>query len=111
MTISTTWAIAQCNREVSTGKILEVEALCVAKDSEEPTINDGKEELAGAHHVTVDFLGEVTIPYAEVTQDDVIGWVKSQLGEDLVAEYEALAQDLLTRRSRQTSYGLPWVTD
>ena len=111
MTISTTWSIAQCNREVSTGKILEVEALCVATDSEEPTIDDGKTQLAGVCSVTVDFLGEVTIAYDDVTQDDVIGWVKSQLGEDSVAGFETAAQDLLTSQSRRTSFGLPWVTD
>jgi hypothetical protein len=111
MTISTTWSIAQCNREVSTGKILEVEALCVATDSEEPTIDDGKTQLTGVCSVTVDFLGEVTIAYDDVTQDDVIGWVKSQLGEDSVAGFETAAQELLTSQSRRTSLGLPWVTD
>ena len=111
MTISTTWSIAQCNREVSTGKILEVEALCIATDSEEPTINDGKTQLSGVCSVTVDFLGEVTIAYDDVTQDDVIGWVKSQLGEDSVAGFETAAQELLTSQSRRTVLGLPWVTD
>ena len=111
MTISTAWSVARLNREVTTGKIISVEAKCVATDSEEPTADGGKEVLQGVSEVIIDLDGDVTTPYEQVTEELVVGWVKESLGEEQVSTLEALSLDSLQQESQRTAYGLPWVTD
>lgn len=63
----------------------------------------------GSVGVTVD--PEVPfIPFAELTQDEVIGWVKSALGDDQVASYEAnVAQQIADLASPPVvTPPLPW---
>jgi hypothetical protein len=111
MTISTAWSITLCNREVSTGKIVQVDAKCVATDSAEPTSEDGSTALVGESVVYVELEGDLTVPYSDVKEADVIGWVKERLGEDDVSRIEQEAKDSLNQQSVTTAYGLPWVTD
>ena len=111
MTISTAWSITLCNREVSTGKIVQVDAKCVATDSAEPTLEDGSTALVGESVLSVELEGDLTVPYSDVTETDVIGWVKALLGEESVSRIEQEAKDTLTKQSVTTAYGLPWVTD
>jgi len=111
MTISTAWSITTCNREVSTGKIVQVDAKCVATDSAEPTLEDGSTALVGESVLSLELEGDVTVPYSDVKEADVIGWVKELLGEDDVSRIEQEAKDNLIQLSSSTAYGLPWVTD
>jgi hypothetical protein len=49
------------------------------------------------------------IPYDQLTQANVIGWVHSQLGAEKVSEQEALAQAELDRIiAPAIASGLPW---
>lgn len=104
MTISTAWSISLCNREVSTGKIISADAVCKATDPDQVGVT-------GEANVSVDLSGDVTIPYADVTEADVVGWVQSALGTEKVSELESAAEDLFKQQSTSTAYGLPWVTD
>lgn len=108
MTISTTWSIKQCEREIATGKIYRVEAACLATDSEETITRINGE---GQVQTFVELSGDVTVAYADVTESDVIGWVKAALGTDQVSVMESEAKDLLKDASATTASGLPWVTD
>ena len=104
MAITNTWTISLANREVSTGKIFEATAYCTATDSEESGVE-------GVSQVSVEFDGDVSIAYADVTEADVISWVKAALGTEEVARIESDAEDSLKQQSTSTAYGLPWVTD
>jgi hypothetical protein len=49
------------------------------------------------------------IPFDELTEDVVIGWVKAQLGEEQVTELKASAESQLAALiSPATVTGLPW---
>jgi hypothetical protein len=49
------------------------------------------------------------IPFDELTEDVVIGWVKAQLGEEQVAALEAnIAAQLDALLNPTTTTGLPW---
>jgi len=104
MAITKTWTIDLTNREVSTGKIIKATAKCTAVDSEESGVS-------GESIVDVELEGDVTIAYADVTEADVVGWVKTALGTEEVARLESETEDLLQLNSSSTAYGLPWVTD
>ena len=49
------------------------------------------------------------IPYAQLTPEIVIGWVRDKFGAEKVAEIEdALAQQIEQQREPKTGTGLPW---
>ena len=54
--------------------------------------------------------GETVIPYADLTADIVIGWVKEKLGgAEKIAEIEAALQAQLDEQRTPTkATGLPW---
>lgn len=99
MTITKNWSIYTVKRELSTGKIIEATVECTAVDSDEPSITPPQE------FYNVAFDGDVTIPYANVTESDLVGWCKNVLGTEEVVRIEALSVNALS-----TAYGLPWVT-
>ncbi len=63
----------------------------------------------GSVGVTLDKEAPYT-PYAELTQDQVIGWVKSALGDEQVSQYEASVQAQIDQQKNPTvvTPPLPW---
>lgn len=52
---------------------------------------------------------EDMIPYADLTEEIVVGWVKDHFGEEKVAEIEAALQAQLDQQHAPTTApGLPW---
>jgi hypothetical protein len=100
MTITTTWNIANLERETATGKVTTVH---YTVDSTDGTYN------AGAYgSIGVD--GQLVIPYKDLRKDAVVGWVKDALGGDKVAEIEVALQNQLDEQAAPTkAAGLPWV--
>jgi hypothetical protein len=51
------------------------------------------------------------IPYAELTEELVVGWVKQNFGDEKVAEIEAALQQQLDQQHAPTvAPGLPWAS-
>lgn len=63
----------------------------------------------GSVGVTLDADSQFT-PYAQLTKEQVVGWVKAALGEEQVATYEAnvLAQIENQKNPKVTQPALPW---
>ena len=59
-----TWTISQLDRRTSDGFIQVAHWQCTGTDG----------ELSSSVYATCSFDGEVTTPYAEVTQEQVLGW-------------------------------------
>jgi hypothetical protein len=51
---------------------------------------------------------EQYIPYAELTEAEVVGWVQESLGKDTVEE--GLAAQIETQKNPVQESGLPWAT-
>jgi hypothetical protein len=50
------------------------------------------------------------IPYEDLTQEIVIGWVKTALGEEgLTSMEEALSSQIEEQNSPKMSHGTPWT--
>lgn len=50
------------------------------------------------------------IPFSELTEEIVIGWVKEKFGEEKVVEIEAALQSQLDEQRHPTkAAGVPWV--
>ena len=77
------------------------------------TLNATEEEYTGSVYGSVGLTldPEATyVPYADLTKEQVVGWVQNALGEEQVAAYEAsvLAQIELQKNPTVVTPALPW---
>jgi hypothetical protein len=96
----TTWAIAQLERETADGFVFTAHYTVNAKDDT---------YSAGAYGSIGFERPENLIPYADLTEADVVSWVQDALGADKVAEVEAALQVQIDQQRNPTkAAGLPW---
>jgi len=74
------------------------------------TVNAVDGEFTASTYGTVGYTQEYKSykPYADLTQAEVIGWVKDSLGQATVEE--ALAAQIEAQKNPVQQSGLPWVT-
>ena len=103
MTTAFTWRIAQLERETSDGYVFTAHYTVDASDG---TYSAGAYGSIGLERPD----GEL-IPFAELTEPAVVGWVQDKLGgEAKVAEIEtALQAQLDEQRAPTKAAGLPWT--
>jgi len=103
ITTAFTWAVANLERETSDGYVYTAHYTVSANDG---TYSSGAYGSIGLERPE----GEL-IPFSELTESLVIGWVKEKLGgEEKVAEIEAALQAQLDEQRQPTkAAGLPWV--
>ena len=102
MSTTFTWAIANLERETSDGYVFTAHYTVNA--------NDGTYS-AGAYGSVGFERPDVLIPFDDLTEELVIGWVKEAIGGDeKVTEIEtALQAQLDEKRSPTKAAGKPWV--
>jgi len=94
-----TWKISTLERSTADGKVNTVHYTVTAEDG---TYSSGAYGSLG-------FDGEVTVAYADLTEETVIGWVKEQFGAEKIAEIEAALQAQLDEQTAPTkASGVPW---
>jgi hypothetical protein len=103
-TTTFTWKIAQLERETSDGYVFTAH-YTVDAVSEDQVYRSGAYGSIGFERPD----GEL-IPFADLTEAIVIGWVQEALGEEKVAEIEAALQGQLDeQRNPSKAAGLPWI--
>lgn len=101
MSTTITWHVAQLERETNDGYVYTVHYTVHAKDD---AYSAGAYGSIGLSRPEGDL-----IPYADLTEEVVIGWVKEHFGEEKVAEIEAaLQQQIDEQRAPSKASGLPW---
>jgi len=103
MTTAFTWHIANLERETTDGYVYTAHYTVDAKDDA---------YSAGAYGSVGLVRPEAgMIPYADLTADICIQWVKDQLGAEKVTEIEAALQAQLDeQRSPSRAAGVPWAS-
>jgi hypothetical protein len=105
MTTSTeyTWAVANLERSVADGMVQTVHYTINASDGTYASSAYGSIGLDAADP-------EAMVPYAELTPELCIDWVKEKLGgEEKVAEIEAALQAQIDeQRQPSKAAGVPW---
>ena len=103
MATTFTWAVANMEHYTSDGIVFTVHYTVNAEDG---TYTSGAYGSIGLEKPDP----ESTIPYADLTEELVIGWVKEALGgDDKVTEIEAALQKQLDEQHSPTvAPGLPW---
>ena len=97
------WAIANLERSVGDGKVTTAHYTVAAKSA------DGT--YASGAYGSLGFDGEITTPFSELTEEQIVGWVKDALGEEKVTEVEAALQAQIDeQRAPSKAAGVPWAT-
>ena len=102
LTMSTiTWKVANLDRTLADGRVSTVHYTVDAR-------SDDEVYSAGAYG-SLGLEGDVTTPYADLTEETVVGWVKAALGEEKVAEVVAALDAQLAEQATPTvGSGTPW---
>ena len=101
MAITKTWEINTLERELADGYVNKVIYRVKGMDgSEEKTRATGEVKLAKP---------DTLIPYKDLTESTVLGWVKAKLGTEEVARLEKWLEDEITLLDTPvTQTGKPW---
>ena len=93
-----TWTIAQLERNTADDFVTIVHYRVTAVD----------DTYTASTYGTVGYTQEAEsfIPFADLTEATVVGWVKESLGEDTVQD--ALASQIETQKAPVTVAGMPW---
>jgi hypothetical protein len=98
MTIAYNWNISETNYETANGFITTAHWQCTAVD----------EDYTASVYATCSWAdGTPTIPYAQVTMQEVLDWCWAS-GVDKTATEAALAQNIALQKNPVTSTGTPW---
>jgi hypothetical protein len=101
MATTITWNIANLERETADGYVFTVHYTVDAKDDT---------YSAGAYgSIGLERPEDEMVPFADLTPEVVIGWVKEKFGDEKVTEIEAALQSQLDQQRTPTkASGLPW---
>jgi len=117
MAITTTWSVKEMTHKDSDGGVILVYWSCVAASDGTPsyTATEG-----GKLRLTYDASAPDFIPYADLTEADVLGWVYNSLieGDETADEAKARVEADRTAkvqgqidRANSESGGLPWDSE
>jgi hypothetical protein len=102
METTVTWRIANLERETADGVVFTAHYTIDANDG---TYSAGAYGSLGLERPDV----EEMIPFAQLTEEICVGWVKEKLTEEKVAEIEAALQAQLDeQRAPSKAAGVPW---
>ena len=96
-----TWNVVQMDRLTSDGFVVTVHY----------TVNAVDGDYTASTYGTVGYTeqqGEQYIPYAQLTEAEVVGWVQESLGKDTVEA--GLAAQIEAEKNPVQESGVPWAT-
>ena len=94
------WNISQLDHQTSDGFVTTAHWQATAVDGE---------HTASIYSTSSWASGTPTIPYASVTEAEVLNWVWAN-GVDKTATEAALAQNIELQKNPVTATGVPWAT-
>jgi hypothetical protein len=101
--METIWSIANLERHTADGIVYTAHWTVSATDG------DYSAGAYGSVGLEAPAEGDTVIPYSELTEEIVIGWVKDKLGEEQVTSTETtLANQIAEQLAPKSASGLPW---
>jgi len=102
MAITKTWEVNTLERELADGYVKRV--IYRVKG-----IEDDKEKARATGEVNLE-KPETLIPYEDLTEETVLGWVKTAVGTEQIASIEKSLEDQIALiNSPVTATGKPWT--
>ena len=107
--MAVTWQAVQLDRQLKDGDKDDVVTTVHwrATDSEV----DGENTYSGRAYGSVGLAapGDSFTPYADITEEQAVGWAKAALGDDQVAETEKSVENQIDQQKNPTTgTGVPW---
>ena len=107
--MAVTWQAVQLDRQLKDGDKDDVVTTVhwTAIDSEV----DGENTYSGRAYGSVGLAapGDSFTPYADITEEQAVGWAKAAIGDDQVAAYEKSVEDQIElQKNPVTGTGVPW---
>jgi hypothetical protein len=104
-----TWDVVQMDRLSSDGFVITVYYTVIAENGESEKFTTKGKYIASTYG-TVSYIQEdkMYIPYADLTKNQVIGWVQNSLGKDTVEA--SLTAQIDAQKNPVQESGLPWAT-
>lgn len=96
------WTIAQLERQTDTGGVITAHWRVSAQDGEYTA------SAYGSASFTPDPTAPDFVPYADLTEADVLGWVWGQEDFDKDAMEANLARRIEDQKAPKTETGIPW---
>jgi len=115
MAITTTWSVTDMTHVDADGGVIKAYWSCVATSDTTPSYSASE---GGKLLCTYDVSSGSYIPYADLTEVDVLGWIWTSLIEDEETAEEAKARIEANRTARVqnqidraafTATGVPWA--
>ena len=99
-----TWKIYDLKRTISDGFITDVTYACESEFSGSSTRKIGDLTLSGSTSEPG------FIPYEDLTESEVLGWVSSNIDENVIETENSasIAQNIIARAAITSSTGTPW---
>ena len=95
--MTTTWTISTLERETSNGFVITAHWQATATDG----------DYTASTYSTCSWAeGTPTVPYADLTQETVLGWVWETVSKQ--ATEDALAANIALQKNPVTAQGTPW---
>ena len=102
MTTTVTWSVSQLDRETADGFVMTAHYRVDASDD---TYQSGAYGSIGFERP------DTLIPYADLTEEMVIGWIKDKLTTEKVDEIEAALKNQIDEQHAPTqASGVPWAS-
>jgi hypothetical protein len=102
MATTVTWKIANLERETEDGFVFTAHYTVNADDG---TYTSGAYGSIGFERP------DNLIPFSQLTEETVVGWVKEKFGEEKVAEIEAALQSQINEQKHPSkAAGVPWAS-
>lgn len=102
-----TWSIAQLERNAADGGVFTAHWRAVGSE----TVED--ETFSASAYGTVSFTPDPTaegfVPYENLTEADVIAWVRAALDPDSISA--SLQSQIDEKKAPATLTGMPWVNE
>ena len=103
MTTTISWTINELERQTANGIVYTVHYRVNAADG---TYSAGAYGSVGLEPPSE---GDIVIPFTNLTEAIVVGWVKTTLGDERVDEIEAALQGQIDeQRAPSRATGIPW---
>ena len=97
MTTQINWTIQQLDHKTQDGFVTTAHWRCDATDG----------EFSAGVYGSAGFSGDLTTPYEDLTQEQVLGWVWGSVDKE--ATEARLLEQIESKKNPVTASGLPWV--
>jgi hypothetical protein len=106
---TTTWSIAQLERHTTDGIVYTAHWVVSATSEGAEGAEGGTAGAYGSVGLEAPAEGDPIIPFEDLTEAIVVGWVKDALGEEAVTSTEAaLATQIAEKLAPKSASGVPW---